>query len=149
MEREKNERAWIQISEDQSDSLVRGYTEAAATNSFSHIRALDHLSAGIISSYLHVTKRGIRISSALQTSSQLSATMMGKFKSMHDKCMFLSWVMKLGTWYPYFKASAFFSQIRFKRRKASSEFLYHPESYVIIKLFNNAMSIQTPCKVEC
>jgi len=97
MEREKNERAWIQISEDQSDSLVRGYTEAAATNSFSHIRALDHLSAGIISSYLHVTKRGIRISSALQTSSQLLATMMGIFKSMHDKCTSLSSVMKLGT----------------------------------------------------
>lgn len=86
LEREKSETAWIQISEDQSDSLDRGYTQAGATNSFSHIRALNHLSAGIISSYLHVTKRDNRISSALPTSSQVLATMMGKFKSMHDKC---------------------------------------------------------------
>jgi len=37
----------MQISRDQSKSMDSGYTKAGATNSFSHIRALNHLSPGI------------------------------------------------------------------------------------------------------
>jgi hypothetical protein len=60
LEREKDESFDADFKRSK-ESLDWGYIEAGAPNSFSHTRALNHLSSGIPLAIYHVTKTGNRI----------------------------------------------------------------------------------------